>query len=164
MAGTRKAYIVQRLHWEYNDNWYDVRGDDVVRAFEVWEGAELLRMELEDEARRTEIGAHSPASFAGGTARASSLTDDELRERLEAWRLPLPPEGDAFHDGDWWRSVIALVSDRAAPAFWQRFDAAAMTDEERERAIRVGPDDVWDLFDKVRFYEVVEVEVGVGAP
>ena len=46
------VYLVQKLHWEYNDNWFEREGDEPVKAFESHEDAQLWAELLEDEARR----------------------------------------------------------------------------------------------------------------
>jgi hypothetical protein len=46
------VYIVNRLHWEYNDAWYDVQGDSPVRAFRSRRDAEAECKRLETEMQR----------------------------------------------------------------------------------------------------------------
>lgn len=157
----RKAFIVQSLYWNYNDNWHDVGEGEVVRAFEAWGDAERLRLELEQQARAALD--RTPAKHAGGIGRASSCSEEEVLSTLRAWRLPRPPRsryGDWLDWGDaaWWDAVMELVSDRGAPAYYNRLDEE-MTAEETELALEVGPEDVWALFDRVRFYEIVAIEL-----
>lgn len=169
MSRGKKAYIVQRLYWEYNDSWWDVHGEDTVRAFELWEGAELLRMDLEEEARRASLfdrrgrPSRTPAEHAGGLGRATSLGEEEVIARLRGWRLALPPEdengGLRWDDLPWWSALLALVEDTSAPAYWERLDDPTLGDDDKAQASRVGPDDIWALFDRVRFCEVIEIEL-----
>lgn len=158
MASVRKAYVVQRLHWEYNDNWFDLKNSEAIRAFARRELAELHCAELEEAAR-------TPVGFLGPLARASSRSEAELVRELQSMYLPLPPRDERneldWGDNNWWKDVLTLVSDRSAPAYYRRFASATLTDEESARLIEVGPGHVWALFDRLRFHEVIEIELEV---
>jgi hypothetical protein len=134
----RKVYVVQQLHWEYNDNWHDIQTDEPIKGFRDRDAAELHCMELEEKVRDGGYP-NNPCDYAGGLARASSLSEEKLLSRLLEWGVPLPPETSeggsvhrAFHDDTWWESIRETLSRR------QFFN-------------------VWELFDKVRFYEVAEI-------
>jgi hypothetical protein len=161
MARVQKAYVVQRLDWQYNDNWWDINELEPVKAFTDRERAERFRLELELEKRGD--CTFSPAFYAGGLRRASSRSEAELRRELEAMCLPLPPL-DQDHeldwsDGDWWRAVLALVADPSAPAYYARLTGKKLSPAMYERALAVSPDQLWALFDRLRFYELVEIEL-----
>jgi hypothetical protein len=161
MASIRKAYVVQRLHWEYNDNWFDLENSEAVKAFADRELAELHCAELEAAAR---TAGRTPTGFLGSLSRASSRSEAELMRELESMYLPLPPGDDGERDwgnDTWWKEMLALVSDRSAPAYYRRFAFAKLTDAESARLIEVGPEHVWALFDRLRFHEVIEVELEV---
>jgi hypothetical protein len=162
MASVRKAYVVQQLHWEYNDNWFDLEHSEAVRAFADRDLAELHCAELEAAARTS---GRTPVGFLGSLPRASSRSEAELVQELQSMYLPLPPrdEHDRLDWGDdtWWKDLLALLSDRSAPAYYQRFAFATLTDAESARLIEVGPEHVWALFDRLRFHEVLEIELEV---
>jgi ATP-dependent helicase/DNAse subunit B len=46
------VYIVQRLHWEYDDVFYLLDSEQPVKAFVKKESAEAYRQALEDEAKK----------------------------------------------------------------------------------------------------------------
>jgi hypothetical protein len=134
------VYLVQKLHWEYNDNWFEREGDEPVKAFESRDDALLWAELLEDEARRElEKGegvgfSANPLRVFGGTERATSLTYDALWEKLDEAALLYPPPNDDLYEQAWWR------------ALWPR-----ITPVQR--------DWLWSLLDGVRFYEVIETEL-----
>lgn len=162
MASVRKAYVVQRLHWEYNDNWFDLENSELVKAFADRQLAELYCAELEAAARTP---GRAPAGFLGHLSRASSRSEAELVRELESMYLPLPARDERdkldWANDTWWKDLLALVSDGSAPAYYRRFAGATLTDAESARLIEVGPGHVWALFDRLRFHEVIEVELEV---
>jgi hypothetical protein len=125
----RTVYVVQQLYWEYNDNWHDLKDDEPLRAFTDPELAEVYRLEREEAAR---VVQGNPLRLAGGS-RASSLTEEQLVDRLASLGLDPPPALD-FWDDDWWNEL-------------------------QQRSVRVFHQ-VWDLFDRVRFHEVVPTDLG----
>jgi hypothetical protein len=52
------VYIVQRLHWEYDDVFFILEAEQPVKAFVKRESAEAYRKELEDKAKETWIAEH----------------------------------------------------------------------------------------------------------
>ena len=135
---TRKVYIVQRLDWEYNDYYFDLKNDEPVKAFTYRDYAEFYRDELEKEANWRYW---NPCDFMKGLERATSLSEDELLSRLRELGVPEPPMSEDglvrdWLDYEWWEDAI-------------------------ERMRQWDPALLWKLFDKVRFYEVVEVELPV---
>jgi hypothetical protein len=138
----RTVYVVQQVHWEYNDGYYDPSHDEVVRAFVSRERAELLRAELEAQEEREYN--RNVIRFAGGLALASTHTEAEIVEFLRRHNAPLPPEPDRpdleryrwWHD-EWWDQVWEILDDAARIEF-------------RE------------MFDKVRFFEVVPMTLDRG--
>jgi len=138
------VYIVQEFQWEYNDEWFDLEGDTPIRAFVDRDMAEAYQQRREAEARASfaQSGprrANFP-SFFGGFPRMSTLSEAAFQGRLQALGLPLPPEmpdGDDIAmdlSDDWWEAVWAAVTPDLEEAFW-------------------------GLFDRLRFYEIVAVEV-----
>lgn len=135
----RAAYVVQQLCWQYNDNWNDLGNDEPIKAFLDPELAELHRLELEEPIREIR---RNPCGFAGGLNLSSSLTEEQLLTRLTEWGIELPPfltnwndeTFRHFEDDAWWNRL------------WDRLPRRLFHQ-------------VWDLFDKVRFYEVVQIDV-----
>lgn len=135
------VYIVQKLHWEYNDNWFEREGDEPVTAFQSRDDALTSLNLLEDEARREfERGksyglSTNPFRTFGGSERTTSLNPDALWASLNEAGILVQQPTDDLYDETWW------------DALWPR-----LSTEQR--------DSVWSLLDHVHFYEVVELEVG----
>lgn len=126
-----KAYVVQRLDWQYNDSWHDLGNDEPVKAFRDRERAEAYRRELEMQSRTQQIV--NAGLFGGGVLeRISSLSAAEMRQRLAELGLT-PPQNDDYRDHRWWATLTGRFAYLAQP--------------------------VRDLFDRVRWYDVVEIEV-----
>jgi hypothetical protein len=135
----RKAFVVQRLCWQYNDNWHDVGNDEPVKAFIDPDAAELYRLELEGSERARHTA--NPYRFAGNLAQSSSLTETELVARLTELGIRPPPITTQttppsldFWDDAWWQNLERMASPFQIESVWQ-------------------------LFDRVRFFEVVEIEL-----
>jgi hypothetical protein len=150
------VYLVCEVYWEYNDEGgYGWRGEEPQVAFRDRARAEAHRLELEWQ-RRKDSGHPNPARFPldcdschdEGYLRASTSLDEEaLVRRLAERGLPLPEPGDGqpglrydWLHGDWWERVQRQLPQAEWP--W-----------------------LWDLFDRVRFYEVAEVPLAsLGGP
>ena len=83
----------------------------------------------------------SPMRFAGGFARASSYSEDEIETRLRELGLPLPPlDADNpkydWDDDQWWGRVEELAGD------WRK-------------------EQLWAVFNRCRQFEVVEAEAEI---
>jgi hypothetical protein len=138
------VYLVQRLHWQFNDSTYDFKRHEPVRAFRTRERAEAHRRELESEARREAEefdSSRGPGKFEMPFDPPSSLSEEELVARLAEMglgppeeRYPGAPTIYDWSDRDWWEGCLAHLPD-----------------EQHDR--------LWDLFDRQRFYEVVELEL-----
>ena len=50
-SSPRTLYLVQRLHWRFNDEYYEPQNDEPVRAFANRAAAEVYRRALEYNAR-----------------------------------------------------------------------------------------------------------------
>jgi hypothetical protein len=133
-TNTTLVFVVAAVHWTYNDeNFY--RSADAIepmRAFTTREKAEGQRRKLEDEAREN----YNPFQMNGLSdwSAWSSLSEEEGRKCLQAVGLE-PPEPDEYGHADW-------------DEWWEGTDPASVLGRF-----------VWELCDKVAFYEVVEVEV-----
>lgn len=128
---TSKVYVVQRLTWQYNDNWHELVDDEPVKAFASREMADEYRKELE----RQHWPPENPAKFCGGFARASTHSLEEIHIRLREMRLPLL--GDyCYHAEDerWWSRCLELAGDDRM-------------------------EELLSIFNRLRQYEVVEVEL-----
>lgn len=136
---SRKAYVVQRLTWQYNDNWHDLENDEPIKAFRDPELAELHRQELEEPERENW---RNPLRAAGPMENATSLSEEQLTARLVELGIEPPPletvDGSTYRDyfgnDEWWNRL------------WYTW---------RRQFVH----QVWDLFDRVRFYEVVEIDL-----
>lgn len=54
VTAPRTVYVVQRLHWMFNDEYHEPRGDEPIRAFANREAADAYRRALEHIAREDE--------------------------------------------------------------------------------------------------------------
>jgi hypothetical protein len=151
---TIPAYVVQRVQWEYNDEWYDrvEGGDGAVRTYldRARAEAECRRMDF-DHLRKEGI---SPIHYAGwGHDAWTSLPLPELVRRLRAAGFNPTPEQvrDALRMSG--MKPSGRRDDPEEYATWLyntvRFEALP---EAQQSA-------VWEAFDRVRFFEVVEVPV-----
>jgi len=128
-----RAYVVQRLDWQQQRYGYgnELSNDEPVKAFRSRARAEAHRCELEEGMEWTRTV--NPCAWAGGVQQASSLKAVEIVRRLQAMGAPTPPEHD-FSSNEWWNSLRHWLS------------------PSQQRIVR-------ELFDKVHWFEVVEVEV-----
>ncbi len=146
---TVPAYVVQPVHWEYNDEYYyrlggeaDELGDEpsdvpAQRTFLSRKKAEAWRRKREEEAR----GDQDPFDYGalgGDLEDYSSLSPEEFRDRLRGVGLSPPSFGEngRLPDALW--------------EWWER-EVADMTPAQRSA--------VWDALDRVRFYEIVETTI-----
>lgn len=145
----RTLYLVQEINWNYDDQWFYEDGETPRKAFADRAAAEAFRAAQENVQREKLIAVPLTDKYEewsgnlvvtfGGVREVSSLPADELDNRLAALGVPPLPKGYGAKDwnNSWWR------------ALWE----TRPTVTER--------DPVWRLFDKVRFYEIVEVEAEV---
>ena len=138
-AKTLTVYVVQRVHWEYNDEfnerYYDpADSTNSIRSFLTPEKAEAHRRELE----RPERGHQNPFEYGGaatGLAGFSTLTGEEFLDRIEQAGIPAAPQ----------RGRPRIPS-------WEWFDGLRkITDEQRHT--------IWDALDLVRFFEVAPLSI-----
>jgi hypothetical protein len=138
---SKKPWIVQQMNWHvYGLACYDHEEDHglPVAVFASKKKAEAHCKALEEQARR-EL---SPAQFFEEAEMATSLDEKTLVKRIQALSLPAPEKQErqgysstyvVLGWDDWW--------DRCSPE---------MTDEQRTA--------VWDLFDRLCFYKVVQAD------
>jgi hypothetical protein len=133
------VYIVQQLDWEYNDTWWDMTDDTPVKAFASHSDAEAYCQQREAEQRNHWSSSHNSPLYAfGGIERCTTgVTDALFLQRAHAAGLPTPGEKIDSYDGtsyldyaSWWRTL---------------------TGEQQSW--------VWEQLDRVRFYEVVSLEL-----
>jgi hypothetical protein len=131
-----KAYIVRRLNWWYNDEFYDytVPGETLC-AFRSRDKAEDHRRQLEAQARGTE----TPFDYGDSFEDITNLSDEEIERRFAAADIVYPTEAD---DEGW---------DRGEWRIWWEENVDEWTPEQRQAA--------WDVFEEVRFFEIVEIEI-----
>lgn len=135
---TRTVYIVQRVEWGYDDNWFYPEGDTPIKAFRSREGAEAHRREREAIQRREikepsdEYGWKRNLTWNfGPLGEISSLTEAELNDRVRGLGLPEMTMDD---EEAWWETIWDTMTPEQEDAFWQ-------------------------LFDRLQFFTVVEVEL-----
>jgi hypothetical protein len=130
----QKVYVVQQIDWEYNDEYYDPGLPEPVRAFRDRGRAEAYRQEQEVKARRA---AHCDNPFTYTWSYElpdiSSLTEEEVLARVRQANWPVP-DGPPYAWSDWYDTMQALLPE-----------------SELCR--------LYDLFDRVRFYEIVEMDL-----
>lgn len=132
----RVLFVVAGAYWNYNDEYYYRHEDGLTpySAYKTREEAEAERLESEDIARDTMD--LSPFEMNGlcNWSEWSSLPEEEAVARVEALGLPAPAQSHRKTRDweEWWNAHQDL-------------------DYEQEEA-------VWNLLDKIRFYDVVEVE------
>jgi hypothetical protein len=153
-SSRRVLFVVAGAYWRYNDEYYYRQSDGLdeyyyrqsdgltpYKAFRSREAAEAEQAEMEAYSRyEMDWGGGSglnPFQINGldHWEAWSSLPQAEAVERVEALGLPPPGPGqwgDTLDWENWW-------------------DQADMTPSQR--------DAVWDLLDRNRFWEVIEVEV-----
>lgn len=152
-----KIYLIADINWEYNDVWYDPVDSEPVKAFRDKNYAEMYMYELEQEARK-----QTPVSFfAKRLELVTSLTEEQFLNRLKELYLPEPQRyaGKFYNLQEWWRDVVVeqLTPSKAeVRASW----VSSAPDDQQNRLMQVTMQDVWELFDKIRFYRLVEVTIG----
>jgi len=163
MAG-QTVWIVQRIDWEYSDEYFYRNGDTPLKAFRKRAAAEAHRLELERAARAEIIEAppvvqngndeyRSPWYYNldytfGNLTDLTSLSLDEFVSRAKAIGLPdFPPimlstEVSSFaHIWD---------DEEESDAWWYQAWETLKPDRT---------DLLWDILDRLHFFQVVEVEV-----
>jgi hypothetical protein len=130
----QKVYVVQEIHWEYNDEYYDPGLPEPVRAFRDRDRAESYRREQEVKARRA-AHCHNPFHFtwAYELSEITSLTGEEVLARVREAAWPVP-DGPPYAWSVWYDTMQALLPES---------DLCRL----------------YDLFDRVRFYEIVEMDL-----
>jgi hypothetical protein len=138
MAKSKKpaVYVVVAVHWQYDGglNKVNVRGEGdpchPVRVFRDRAAATAYAAKREVSKRKTEY----PFSYLMTTAERFSDVSTRSHEQVMAWLAAneFAPPGDQPLS-EWWEEV-----------------SAGLTPERRNL--------LWDQFDKIRFFEVREVE------
>lgn len=143
---TRTVYLVQTVGWFYNDEFHERANAEPevlceyneghrtqpIRAFLTREAAEKHAAQL-DRNRRGDDNPFFYGSLSGSLSNFTELSEKEFAERLRLLGL----------------SAIEIQGIRHLG--WQEF--AALTEEQRHG--------VWDALTRVRFHEVVPMEVEV---
>lgn len=147
------CFVVREVSWNYNDEWYyredgEVAPEDEeegilpvgdfhrpVKAFRDRQKAEAYARER-DHAARASWG--NPFMFAEGLAQMTSLSEDEFWSAVEALgvRRPQTRAGRYWFGYDWWEH--SKFKPNVAHA-------------------------IWDLFDRIRFFEIVETRIPLEA-
>jgi hypothetical protein len=130
----QRVYVVQQINWEYNDEYYSPGLPEPVRAFRDRGRAEAYRQEQEVKARRSAL-CDNPFTYTWSyeLPDISSLTEEEVLARVRQANWPVP-DGPPYAWSDWYDTMQAMLPE-----------------SERCR--------LYDLFDRVRFYEIVEMDL-----
>jgi hypothetical protein len=130
---TVKVYLVQRLSWEYGDDFYYRCEDEdaPMVTFRDRNRAEAHRRQLEwDYVCQSKV---NPFGWVDASLEErSSLPTDQLLERLREAGMQVDGEGNAMHQ-----------------SLWDQYDTLA----EPQRQL------VWDAIDRIRFFGLVEMTV-----
>jgi hypothetical protein len=158
-----KAYVVQRVPWQYVDRSEPMRDPEPggagfpLKVFSDRAAAEAYRRPLEREARQGEnpfnYGRYPGGSFPS-LADHTSMPTGEFIAWLEAEGLE-PPAGQRQAWLAWEaqkQSHPGRYDEGSYKAWWEWWheNSGRWPAEQRER--------VWDRLDRVRFYDVVEVD------
>jgi hypothetical protein len=131
------AYVVQRLCWEYGDDFYYRRPDDdaPMRTFLDRKKAEEHRRELEwQHVKKEKI---NPFGYIDSPLEErSSLPMPQLLHRLRDAGIEIDREGDDQHY-----------------SFWEQYDK--LPDENKRR--------VWRVIDRLRFFELIQMQIDLDA-
>jgi hypothetical protein len=135
-ASKRIVFVVAGAYWRYNDQYYyrEDNGLNPYKAFRTREAAEEEREEMEEFCRDDDDWHPFQINGLCNWERWSSLSQEEAVERVKA--LGLPPPGAGHRETLDWEN------------WWEQTD---MDFSQREA--------VWDLLDKNRAWEVIEVEM-----
>ncbi|MBY0460729.1 MAG: hypothetical protein K2V38_25705 [Gemmataceae bacterium] len=143
MADARRVFVVVRVGWAVDSdganhtNIHSAGRQFVpVAAFADRAAAEIRKRELELEAARV----FNPFGLVATLPRLSRLEPVKFQSRLGALVRDVPDESPGWFGphltwGAWWGENMPEWSDETLAA-------------------------VWELFDQIRFYDVLEVEVG----
>lgn len=128
-----KAYIVVERGFEYNDEIYDLNDDSAPRQVFLDKTSALREAELRNI---DQIRQYNPQAFCYGLEEITSQSEEELGRKISeilGGGFEMPPEEDA-----WELDPI--------------FPSSATDDQLKE---------IFRLFDKLEFFQVVEADVSV---
>ena len=157
MNDETKLYLIADINWEYNDNWYDPNDSQPVKVFKDRDYAILYMQEMERE-RRESIG--HPLNFAGPLSGSTSLSEADLIERIKELYLPLPKydDNEKYYDfWDWWDVVQEHLDPNNIDTYARTQLICKAPYEKQEWLVKITMEDVWALFDKLRFYRLIEI-------
>jgi hypothetical protein len=133
------VFLVHQIEWMYDDEWYyradEEESDEEKREINPSVKAFLSREKAEAYAKqldRNERKKWEPHYLMGDMDswdRISSLSEEEVLQRIE--ELGLEPPNDVYEIPEWWDPKMPKELSHQ----------------------------VWDLFDRLRFYEVLESKV-----
>lgn len=144
-----KAWIIQLIFWKYTDEWFVPEGTQPQRAFTSRTRAEAELQRQEQEARAAIVTGADEFGLTANIGRTfgaleniTSLSLEELEQRMIVLGLsPFPRRrfangGSYIDSGDdaWWENA------------WRQFG------KNRTESF-------WALFDRIHFYEIVEVDL-----
>jgi hypothetical protein len=130
---TRTVFVVQRIGWTFNDQWFyrDGREDDqpvVAYASRAQAEAELLYFD------REAWPGVNPFLYGERFSDLTHLSEDELVRHIEQLGLSPPPEPENRDWSDWWEGI-----------------EGSLTLEQCEG--------IWRVMTKIQLHEIVPVEI-----
>ncbi len=139
----QKLYLIQKHDWHYIDDWYVQGGQEPVKAFRSREKAEAYFDEMIVEDFR-----YAPYQKVGSDREATSLDFEELVKRFQQLGVTTPEETQRLFHHEY--------DDEEALEFYYDWwsDTFPQLPREKRRAI-------YELFDKGRSYDLLEVEIDV---
>jgi hypothetical protein len=140
---SKTVYIVQRIGWEYDDNFFYPVYTEPVKAFVARESAEAQRKILERQAREEWFDAsrippefddrHNGEDWNKHYTKLTALTFSDFCERLKLLGVEPPTDENDFSSYAFWGGIAKLPS--------ETYHA------------------VYDLLDGLNFYEIIALEV-----
>lgn len=99
-------FVVQRMHWQYNDNWYDpLPHGETLKGFRRREAAEAWRQKMEEEWRADSDAWKNPFKYASleHWEQLTSLTMSEFA--LLVADMGVDPPLAEWPWADWWDNL-----------------------------------------------------------
>ena len=111
MSEPENVFLLRRKHWQYDDSSYYAYGAVTMKAFRRRESAERELWELEQAGDGHFYEMNPFWAFDVGFAGATSMSEDDLLERVTLEELPVPPvtnddfRATRFAWGTWWNGL-----------------------------------------------------------
>jgi hypothetical protein len=155
---TVTAYVVQRVNWEYNDERYFRcdEGNEPVQVFLDRRKAEAHALELERALGRGNLG-HALDLHGTEESDWSTLPQEELVARVRAAGLGPTPEDEAEIRNSY--GAYSQAQADADPSWLVMAWLCQAVERESHRWSEAQQRAVWEAFDRLRQYVVIETAV-----